>query len=65
MEHILLPPLSIDLIEKLDKELPERCPRPNESIEDIMFYSGQRAVVRKLLAIAKEAEERELEGEVY
>lgn len=62
MEHILLPPLSIDLINKLNEEIPELCPDKEDSMEDIMFYSGQRSVVRKLLALKQEAEEQEFEG---
>lgn len=62
-----LPPFSVDLIEELDKEYPDRWPRLNESDREIWFKAGQRSVVDMLLALKAEAEEddllRSLKGE--
>lgn len=55
-----LPVFSVDLIEQLDKEYPNRWPRLNESEREIWFYAGQRSVVDKLLALKKELENEEL-----
>lgn len=65
-----LPIFSVDLIDELDKEYPNRWPSLNESDREIWFKAGQRSVVDKLIALKREAEEngedtllRSLKGE--
>jgi hypothetical protein len=55
MDHI--PHLSYDLIDKLDKEFPERCARAGMSIEDIWREAGRREVINALLRIRDEEAE--------
>ena len=44
-----IPILSSDLIEMLDRLIPERCPRAVDSERDIWIYVGKRELVRKLV----------------
>jgi hypothetical protein len=44
----LLPLTIEDLINELDTTYPEKCPDLGSSIDQIMFYAGQRNVVRTL-----------------
>lgn len=55
-----LPVFSVDLIEQLDKEYPNRWPRLNESEREIWFKAGQRSVVDKLLSMKAELENESL-----
>lgn len=45
-----LPLHAIDLVEQLDKAIPERCPDPKMSERDIWIYVGKRLLVQSLLA---------------
>lgn len=42
------------LVEKLDQVYPQITPSPSESIEQIMYRSGQRSVVDYLLNLIEE-----------
>ena len=42
------PKISKQLIEQLEKQIPSKTFHPEQSIESIMFYSGQRSLVEML-----------------
>jgi hypothetical protein len=46
--EIILPALSQDLINKLDKLFPDRCPLLTDSDRDVWFKVGQRSVINYL-----------------
>lgn len=46
-----LPGLSRELVEGLDRLIPERCPGVNQSERVIWMYAGKRELVRHLIAI--------------
>ena len=43
------PGISLTLLSHLDDLIPERCPAPTDSPTEVMFYAGQRQVVRMLI----------------
>jgi len=45
-EYLL--PVSRELVDALERMIPERCPDLNERRRDVWHYAGQRAVVRLL-----------------
>jgi hypothetical protein len=47
-EEIILPALSQDLINKLDKLFPDRCPLLTDSDREIWYKVGQRSVINYL-----------------
>jgi len=57
-----LPRLSVDLIDKLDREFPERSPKPTMSRDKSMFEAGKREVVRYLLKLKEVTAEEEMES---
>jgi hypothetical protein len=42
------PKISKQLLERLEQQIPPRTFYPEQSIESIMFYSGQRSLVEML-----------------
>jgi hypothetical protein len=48
MDEIILPALSQDLINKLDKLFPDRCPLLTDSDREIWYKVGQRSVINYL-----------------
>lgn len=60
-----LPILSVDLIDWLDEQYPERCPDPKQSDREIWIYAGARQVVRSLLAKKKQEEEENYQGGIH
>jgi hypothetical protein len=50
-----IPDLSVDLIEKLNKEYPARCIKHNESAIDAHRYAGKRDLIENLLIHLKQA----------
>ena len=54
MEEIVLPALSKDLIDKLDKLYPDKCPLLTDDDRMIWFKSGQRSVINYLQQIYDE-----------
>ena len=46
--EIILPALSQDLINKLDKLFPDKCPLLTDSDRDVWFKVGQRSVINYL-----------------
>jgi hypothetical protein len=57
-----IPLMSIDLIDQLDKQIPEQCPEIKTDERMIWFYAGQRQVVRMLKSRVKHQEESSLGG---
>lgn len=53
-EEIVLPALSKDLIDKLDKLYPDKCPLLTDDDRMIWFKSGQRSVINYLQQIYDE-----------
>lgn len=53
---IHIPEQSDDLIELLNKHIPERCPSEEETDREIWKYAGKRDLVRELLASLKRAD---------
>ena len=55
MYHVLellaleFPGISLTLLSYIDNLIPERCPAPTDSPAEVMFYAGQRQVVRMLI----------------
>ncbi len=47
-EEIVLPALSQELINKLDKLFPDKCPLLTDSDRDIWYKVGQRSVINYL-----------------
>lgn len=48
------PEVTAELVERLDKAVPELCPDPTWSDREIWIYVGRRAVVRMLHSIYDE-----------
>jgi|TARA_R100000482_G_scaffold112493_1_gene55028 hypothetical protein len=42
------PPISKALLEHLEKQFPAKVFTPSQTIEQVMFYSGQRQIVEML-----------------
>ena len=53
-DDIVLPALSKDLIDKLDKLYPDKCPLLTDDDRMIWFKSGQRSVINYLQQIYDE-----------
>ena len=53
-EEIVLPALSKDLIDKLDKLYPDKCPLLTDDDRMIWYKSGQRSVINYLQQIYDE-----------
>jgi len=53
-EEIVLPALSKDLIEKLDKLYPDKCPLLTDDDRMVWFKVGQRSVINYLQQIYDE-----------
>ena len=53
-DEIILPALSKDLIDKLDKLYPDKCPLLTDDDRMIWFKSGQRSVINYLQQIYDE-----------
>lgn len=60
MDEQFFPTSSDELLELLDKSLPEKCPRLNDTEREIFFYAGKRAVVEWLKELKKHTEEQQL-----
>jgi hypothetical protein len=58
----LLPLSAEELVEKLDKEIPERCPTPSQAERDIWMYAGKRALVNHLLNLLDDTRQAQLTG---
>lgn len=56
-----LPNTVTDLIDQLDKTIPEKCPDPEMSDREIWLYAGQRKLIRLLKRLREEAEENIME----
>ncbi len=53
-EEIILPTLSKDLIDKLDKLYPDKCPLLTDDDRMVWFKVGQRSVINYLQQIYDE-----------
>ena len=53
-EEIVLPALSKDLIDKLDKLYPDKCPLLTDDDRMVWYKSGQRSVINYLQQIYDE-----------
>jgi hypothetical protein len=53
-EEIVLPALSKDLIDKLDKLYPDKCPLLTDDDRMVWYKSGQRSVINYLRQIYDE-----------
>jgi hypothetical protein len=53
-EELVLPPLSKDLIDKLDKLYPDKCPLLTDDDRMVWFKVGQRSVINYLQQIYDE-----------
>ena len=53
-DEIVLPALSKDLIDKLDKLYPDKCPLLTDDDRMIWYKSGQRSVINYLQQIYDE-----------
>ena len=53
-EEIVLPALSQELINKLDKLFPDKCPLLTDSDREVWFKVGQRSVINYLQQIYDE-----------
>jgi hypothetical protein len=53
-EEIVLPALSKDLIDKLDKLYPDKCPLLTDEERMVWYKSGQRSVINYLRQIYDE-----------
>lgn len=53
-EEIVLPALSKDLIDKLDKLYPDKCPLLTDDDRLVWFKVGQRSVINYLQQIYEE-----------
>jgi hypothetical protein len=54
MDEIVLPALSKDLIDKLDKLYPDKCPLLTDDDRLVWFKVGQRSVINYLQQIYDE-----------
>jgi len=52
-----LPVFSVDLIQELDSDFPERSPEPNDTEREVWMKAGERRLVRMLLAKVRQMEE--------
>lgn len=48
------PRIPQDIVAFLDRIFPEKCPDPEDKINDIFYRSGQRSVVRYLIRLYEE-----------
>jgi hypothetical protein len=48
------PQIPKDLIEYLNREYPEACAEPGQTMDQLMFYGGKRDLVRLLALIYEE-----------
>ena len=53
-DEIVLPALSKDLIDKLDKLYPDKCPQLTDDDRMVWFKTGQRSVINYLQQIYDE-----------
>ena len=53
-DEIVLPALSKDLIDKLDKQYPDKCPLLTDDDRMVWFKVGQRSVINYLQQIYDE-----------
>lgn len=53
-EEIVLPALSQDLIKKLDKLFPDKCPELTDDDRRVWYKTGQRSVINYLQQIYDE-----------
>jgi len=51
------PPVSKDLIEAMNPLYPEKCPDPEDSMQQVWYKSGQRSVVNFLIEQRKRQNE--------
>ena len=59
-KEIVLPALSKELIDKLDKVFPDKCPRLTDEDRSIWYKVGQRSVVNYL----KHMYDEQLQGNI-
>ena len=59
-EEIVLPALSKDLIDKLDKLYPDKCPQLTDDDRMVWFKTGQRSVINYLRQIYDEQIEQDI-----
>jgi len=55
------PYISPAFIRKLNEAVPERCPDPTETLEQIHHYAGKRALVNFLIRIHEEQHNKDNE----
>lgn len=53
-EVVSVPRITPDLLAFLNSSFPEKCAKVDETLPEIYFYSGQRAVVKYLIRIYEE-----------
>ena len=51
--------IPLDLLQELEKAFPQKCPEPNQKIEEIFHYAGQAGVVRYLRHCYEQQQETE------
>ena len=59
-EEIVLPAISKDLIDKLDKLYPDKCPLLTDDDRMVWFKTGQRSVINYLRQIYDEQIEQDI-----
>jgi hypothetical protein len=59
-DEIVLPALSKDLIDKLDKLYPDKCPQLTDDDRMVWFKTGQRSVINYLRQIYDEQIEQDI-----
>ena len=58
MSNDRFPYVPPELVEHLNKTIPLRAPHREDTHESLMWYGGQRSIVDKLTAIAKDQKPR-------
>jgi hypothetical protein len=53
-KDIDFPTVDLDLLEHLERKIPEMCPDLHQSEREIFHYSGQRTLVRMLRQVFNE-----------
>lgn len=53
-----MPPLDLDLVEALNARFPEQSADMNWSDKEVWYKSGQRSVVKFLIEVLKEQEDK-------
>ena len=58
MSNQSIPYVPPELVEYLNKINPLRAPQKGDSLEDLMWYGGQRSIIDKLTQVVKDQKPR-------